>query len=346
MRILTNEECLLVAGGFSSGSASSQDPGAYMVENYYDEEAPVPTPEPTPGLDQDPFFQSLGAHFATTEDADALAELFASASYTVGEVETVVTGAYQGSGPAWGGLGEDFMFAMNMYAAFQDMASYHAPDPDVMAALDNAGINYSVGADGSIYAPGYGYAVADGTSFTPAASIDGGTTSDPYGATNTVVILGHTNQTSLVDVPMFGDETITVTGQVHQAALLPMAGDLLKGLFEHMLSEEILRWLHEEPDTSRQQTQNHLNQLEHNVNALFNPAQAISPVTLQMRNGSVISGFTQNHIFFADVRGPNNVPNGIPDFAVTQNPTTGQYYINYGNGFIPSGNPFTTHPSL
>jgi hypothetical protein len=346
VRILTKEECLLVAGGYSS--SSTEPLGAYMVENYYDPNAPVSTPEPAPGLDQDPFFQSIGAHFATNEDADALAELFSSANYSVGEVQTTITGAYTGSG-VWNGVGDDFMFALNMANAFQDMASFHSPDENVMAALDNAGINYTVGADGSIFAPGFGFAVADGTSFTPASAIDSSSTQpDPQGATNAVLVIGHTDQQTLTDVPTFGGDTIVITGNVQQASA-PLAWLAEKGveLLIGVLGNEVDRWIHQDPsDPARQAQRERLNQMEPHVNALFNPSQPINPMSLHMRDGSVLTGFTQNHIFFADIRGPNGGPNGIPDIAFTQNPTTGQFYTNYGAGWIPTANPFVNRPGF
>lgn len=349
MRILTNEECLLVAGGYSS--SSTEPVGVYMVENYYDPTAPVSEPDPEPSLDQDPFFQSLGAHFATNEDADTLAELFNSASYTVGEVQTTITGAYQGSG-VWTGVGDDFLFALNMANAFADMASYHDPDTNVMAALDNAGINYSITSDGSIYAPGYGYAVADGTSFTPASALDGGTTgttSEPYGGSNTVFVVGHTDQPTLTDVPAFGNDTIVVTGDVHQAAAAfwPALGEKVLEFLIGVLAGETVEVINQDPNSpARVALRERLAQMEPHVNALYHPELPVTPMTLHMRDGTVLTGFTQNHMFFADVGGPNGHPNGIPDIAFTQNPTTGQFYTNYGAGWIPTGNPFTTRPGF
>lgn len=338
MRILTNEECLLVAGGYMSGSASSNDPGLYMVESYYDESTPLPPEEPPVSVPQDPFFQSLGASLMTADDAHVLAELFASANYSVGEVTPVATGAYQGSGPAWGGLGEDFMFAVNMYSAFQNMANYHAPDQAVMAALDNAGISYSVGENGSIYAPGYGYAVADGTSFTPAASLDGGSgQTAPYGSSNTVLIMGNPNQSSLVGVPMFGGETIVVTGEVRNAGVVGWIVDKVGGYLFDGLIEEVEDWLTNEPNTSREEMKQRLAQMEPVVAAMFDPSKPYRIISVPARDGSVMSGFIQDNKFFTDVNG-----NGIVDLAFTQNAGWGQYYVHYGAGWKATGNPFTT----
>jgi hypothetical protein len=230
------------------------------------------------------------------------------------------------------------MFALNMYSAFNGFNDYRTPDTNVMAALDNAGVGYSITSQGSIYAPGYGYAVADGSDFTAASTINNGSfySDADTGATSAVLVIGNSAHNTLVDVPTFGDNAIVVNAQ-YAGPALKGGGELLKDIFAGMVGGEIDRWLHQDPnDPARIQVREHLRQAEVRVAGMFDPSRGVVEKSVPMRDATIASGFIQDHKFFVDMNG-----NGLPDIAFTQNPTTSQWYINYGDGWRPHDNPFT-----
>ncbi len=349
MKVLSDRDLLLVAGGYNSSEYSGVEPSNGYVLPMPDDDPddedpgdPPPTPPPPPPsgpqvLSELPMSDLSGQPMTSgnAEDAEAilaLMRIMAEADYS--------DPYYHELDPRDGGGQASVYYDSSSSDAYTFAAwsswspAQPAYDQSVASALASAGIPYEIRPNGSIYAPGYGFAVAST-----------GTPGGLYTANmrSSAAVASYTDSSGSTLSEVYDPNTITVYGGQFQFAQLqagPVIYEALKaivyGIIGNFVYDEITD--PSERAAKRAADMAKLETMENKVATLFNPNAVTSETNVLGRDGGRYSGWmTNNGWFFADVSG-----NGKPDVVFSRN--SFGYWANFGNGWQQIANPFRQSP--